>query len=250
MKDMPKTGTGAAEQFFASWREINRLFQFVLQLVGRSEQAASTAHEVLVETAKSDEERKKLEKDWGEREKRGPVAELKNNRQLFLEVMLVRHIENYLNYLSSLLYEIFVSRPETLKSSDKVEVAKILDHESIESFVRSLAERKVESLSYSSFRNVTMFFQDRFGLSLADDSEMNTLNEFIEIRNISVHNRCIVNQRFVSRLTLDPKLIGKKKRLFIADLDRLVPQLLKIVTRVDRDARKKLKIKGKRFARG
>ncbi|WP_143557728.1 hypothetical protein [Solemya velum gill symbiont] len=206
------------------------------------------AAEVLIETAHSEEERLRLERRLADNEEKGAVAELINNRQIFLEIMLVRHIENFLNYLSSLIYLIFVTRPETLKSSDKVEVSRVLEHESIESLVRSLAQSKVESLSYSSFSKLSGFFQDRFGLEITDESTMAMLNEIIEIRNIFVHSRCIINQRYVARMNADPELIGKKRELYMADLDRFVPELVKIVSKIDRETRKKLKVKGKRFS--
>ena len=62
----------------------------------------------------------------------------------------MRHVENFLNYLSSLLNEIFIQRPEILKSSEKIDLEIVLGHSSIEDLVQTIAERKVENLSYKS----------------------------------------------------------------------------------------------------
>ena len=65
------------------------------------------------------------------------IDELKNNRQVLLEIVLVRHIENYLNFLSGLLFEVFRQRPETLKSSERVELATVLRYESLDTCRRA-----------------------------------------------------------------------------------------------------------------
>lgn len=128
-----------------------------------------------------------MEEKWSSR--KGPADELKANRQLLIETILVRHIEDFINYLSAVLFEIFTTRPETLKSSDKVEVSKVLEHDSIESLVREIAENKVDSLSYSSFSKMSDFFEERFNIAIASKEDIESIKEFIEIRNIFVHNR-------------------------------------------------------------
>lgn len=214
-------------------------------MVNHIDAAAESAHKVLVETAHDEQERMRLIKD---RESRARATEqLAKHRQVFLEIILVRHVENYLSFLSSVLFEIFVQRPETLKSSEKVELDVILTHDSVESLVRSMAERKVESLSYKSFGDLNLYFQERFSIPLFDDNELPAIIEAIETRNISVHNRCIINQRFLSRTNGHSSLLGHRKDLYIQHNDGLVPLLAKSVKSVDQSARKRLKLKGIRF---
>lgn len=183
----PKTGTKAAKDFYDSWNDINRLFNFIINLVGRSEHVAKTAHDALLNFEKDPQKKAAMEEKWSSR--KGPADELKANRQLLIETILVRHIEDFINYLSAVLFEIFTTRPETLKSSDKVEVSKVLEHDSIESLVREIAENKVDSLSYSSFSKMSDFFEERFNIAIASKEDIESIKEFIEIRNIFVHNR-------------------------------------------------------------
>jgi hypothetical protein len=241
---VPRTGTNAAKEFFASWHDINRLFDFVLSLVGNAERVAVIAHEALVQTG-DPIKKAEMEAEWKGR--RSAVDELKANRQLLLETILVRHVENFLNYLSSVLFEIFTARPETLKSADKVEVSAVLQHDSFESLVREIAENKVDSLSYSSFGTLAKFFEERFHIKIAEDSDIEFIGGYIEVRNISVHNRCYINKRFISRMHLDVSEIGKKKHLYGPDLEVLIPKLAEIVKGVDVAVRRKMKVKGVRF---
>jgi hypothetical protein len=242
---LPRTGTKAAKEFYTSWHDINRLFNFVLRLAGSAEHVATTAHSALIDTEHDPVKRAKMEAEWKKR--RTAIDELKANRQLLLETILVRHIENFVNYLSAVLFEIFTSRPETLNSSDKVEVSEVLQHGSIESLVRVIAETKVDSLSYSSFGKLSEFFHERFRIGIADDSDLKLIHEYIEVRNISVHNRCYINKRFIARMKLDGSELGKKKHLYVQDLDVLIPKLAEVVKGVDVIVRRKLKIKGVRF---
>jgi hypothetical protein len=242
---IPKIGTNAAKDFFSSWRDINRLFDFVLQLAGHAEHVAQTAHKALVDTEPDESKRADMVGKWKSR--RSSIDELKANRQLLLETILVRHVENFINYLSFVLFEIFTSRPETLKSSDKVEVSKVLEHDSIESLVREIAETKVDSLSYSSFSKLSEFFEERFHIQIADDADAKLIHEYIEIRNISVHNRCYINKRFVSRMNLPLTEIGKKRELYVHDMDAIIPKLADVVKLMDVIVRRKMKVKGARF---
>ncbi|MDP3097441.1 MAG: hypothetical protein Q8M86_05810 [Syntrophales bacterium] len=244
----PKIGTQAAKEFFSSWRDINRLFDFVLLLAGSAEQVAKTAHETLIKTEHDEGKRAEMEAKWKSR--RSAIDELKANRQLLLETILVRHVENFINYLSAVLFEIFTTRPETLKSSDKVEVSKVLEHDSIESLVREIAETKVDSLSYSSFSKLSEFFEERFRIPIASESDAKLIHEYIEIRNISVHNRCHVNKRFVARMNLAATEIGKKKAIYGEALDMLTTKLAEVVKAMDIVVRRKMKVKGVRFGVG
>lgn len=241
-------GTKAAKDFFSSWRDINRLFDFVLLLVGSAEHVAKTAHQALIDTEDDETKRAEMEAKWKSR--RSSLDELKANRQLLLETILVRHVENLINYLAAVLYEIFTSRPETLKSSDKVEVSEVLAHDSIEALVREIAEAKVDSLSYSSFSKLSEFFEERFRIRISDEADVKLIHEYIEIRNISVHNRCYINKRFISRMSLTPTEIGKKKELYGKDLDMLIPKLAEVVKAMDVIVRQKMKVKGVRFSVG
>lgn len=244
--ETPKTGTKAAKDFYDSWKDINRLFNFILNLVGRAEHVAKTAHDALISVEKDPEKKSAMEERWSSR--KGAVDELKANRQLLIETILVRHMENFINYLSAVLFEIFITRPETLKSSDKVDVSKVLEHDSIESLVREIAENKVDSISYSSFSKMSEFFEERFKISLASKEDIQLIHEYIEIRNISVHNRCFINKRFVARTNLESNNLGKKKELFSEQLDILIPKLSEIVKATDLLVRRKMKVKGIRFS--
>ncbi len=242
---IPKLGTTASRDFFVSWTEISEFFNFVLRLVGHLEAAGDRAHKALVETAPDQAERERLVRAWDLRV--GPADQLANYRQIFLEIILARHIENYLNYISGLLFEIYTQRPETLRSGEMLELSTVLSHDNMNDLVKTIAERKVESLSYRSFQDLSGYFEDRFGLVLFPEDEIDSVVEAIETRNISVHNRCIMNERYIKRTGKSRSLLGKQRELFLPHIHELAPMFLRGVRRLDKDARRKLKMRGTRF---
>ncbi|NBB80419.1 MAG: hypothetical protein GVY36_13425 [Verrucomicrobia bacterium] len=214
-------------------------------MAGSMDSMAETAHKALLEVEEDPRKKREMEEQFASRE--GMVGVLKKNRQVLLEIVLVRHVENYLNYLSGVLFEIFRQRPETLRSSEQVALSDVLSHSSLDQFIHAEAEKRVNRLSYSSFGELSDYFLERFSLQLFPEDEKSLVIEAIEIRNISVHNRCIVNERFCNRTGMDPKKIGKRKELFIDTLNQVVPILFAGVRALDKNARRKLKLKGKRF---
>lgn len=244
---VPKVGTLACQDFFNTYLAIESFFLWILTMVKRiddMEEANLKLYSVLKDP-KVDQEIKQRRATG---RKMADVA--KSNRQFFLETALVRHVENYLNYLSSLLLEIFTRRPETLRSSERVEISAVLSFQSIPDLVKAFAERKVENLSYSSIGELCEFFRERFKVELFPATQMPTVIEAVEIRNISVHNRCIINNRYVQKTGADPAQIGKIKELFTEDLDRFVIVFLRSVKEVDKKVRSKLKVNGHRLKIG
>ncbi|HYE32893.1 MAG TPA: hypothetical protein VEH27_15810 [Methylomirabilota bacterium] len=228
-KDKKYTRPGA--QFTFNLVSIGRFDRFLKQVVHHVDYVSNSARTVLRDVLPEDEA-KELEDKPGI----SACEKFQANRQLYLEMMLVRHVENFLNYFSSLLYEIFTHRPETLRSSDKVELSAVLKHPTIESFIREAAERKTEIASYGSFQDLLELFADRFGLTLGEEELIQTTLEAIEIRNISVHNRCIINRRFLSRTGRDPADLGKTLVLEPAYVEALYFVLFAIVDRFEDQA--------------
>lgn len=240
---IPEQGTAACRDFFLAYVQINSFLAFVIRnacLVDHSAEVIHRTHIIL-----APEKRSNLEALWARRE--SSVELIRDQRQFLLEIVLVRHVENYHNYLSSLLLEIFVQKPETLRSSDKIEVEEVLRHSSVEAIVRMVAERKVESLSYRSFSDLKAFFADRFSLELVPEEHYKTVAHAIELRHLSAHNRFIVDRRFHSRTGDTTTPVGERKELFLQYLESLLPVLVGSVRAVDSRASSHLALTTVRF---
>ncbi len=255
VSNVPKLGTPAAKRFFDTWFMITDFMNFHISMFCDIETRNKKAKEVWVEVKKILGEKLYYEtlgeaaKDKEDAQEKGISVKDRfvSHIWFFLEIILVRHMENYLNYLAELLFEIFSKKPQTLISSGKIEVKEIIRHDSIDSLIRSIAEDKVEAMSYKSFRDLSDFFAKHFNLILVQEDKLAEIIKAIEIRNISVHNRCIINERYVKRVGGDCQ-IGQQKKVKLGYLGMLIDLLAECVNKTDEEARAKFKLKEEKIS--
>lgn len=245
----PKLGTGAFKDFALSWMQIQDFLNFVLLMAAQIDGSAKSAHNALLGFEPDPQKKNEMEARWKAR--KPALRQIAENRQFLSEVILVRHVENYLNFLSSLLFRIFTQRPETLRSNETVKFEDVLKHDSLESMIGFLAQKKVESLSYTSLEELDAYFSEKFSLEIVSKKDRQFLNDAVEIRNISVHNRCRIDTKYLRKTgaakPVDTSQVGNTKQLGIDDLDKLVPMLFASACRLDKQARKQLKLRASRF---
>lgn len=226
----PAIGTQASFAFFETWAATNSLMGFIFALAGHASRASAEAGKVLDELARNG-----VPLPWRKAGSRAdPLKELTAHTQLLWELLLSRHVDNWLNYVASLLYEIFRARPGMLKTKDaKLDVATVLEQATIDDVVHLLAQRKVHELSYRPFAELCAFFEQQ-GLPIGREEDRAYISEAIEVRNIAVHNRCVVNEFFVRRVPLaGADAIGKKRWLNVRDVEPLAIVLAHVVREVD-----------------
>lgn len=168
----------------------------------------------------------------------GPaIAELRKHRYLLLQLFVARGVDNYLSYLSDLLKLVFTTRPETMRSGETVRLDELLRHQSMDDLISGLAEQRVEVLGYKSIRELSNYLDSHIGFSLCDDPEiMEGIAFIVDLRNLTVHNRGIINRRFSSR---HPKYGLKVGHFVSLDYDAVVGHLVHLArsaTEIDRRA--------------
>ncbi len=124
--------------------------------------------------------------------------------EMYGQVLLTRDVDAFQRYLTKMLSRIYTERPETLKSSEKVEIRDVLRFKNMEGFISYIAEKRVHELSYKGMREILEFLEKRHGLKVdCCDSKLTTAIEFIEVRNIVVHNAGLVSDLFIKRTKRD-----------------------------------------------
>lgn len=245
---VPDKGTSACGEFFNSYKKISDFMFLILNMILHIDNSSKMSRDIQLkllelipleeEIIKEEIEGIKVRAESGS----GVIDSFKIHLQFFYEIILARHIENYLVYLSSILNEIFIKRPETLKSSEKVEVETILSHSSLEGLIQSIAERKVNELSYKSIEDLNKYFTDKFNINIANPDEISIIIDAIETRNISVHNRCIVNKRYFSKTGKEDFEIGTLRKLSSEDLETFAKTIKNSVIGIDKRAVESLKL--------
>lgn len=120
------------------------------------------------------------------------------------EFGLTRSVDSYLTYVSDVLTEALISRPELLKRQDQVSLEDVLRHDSLAEFAQWAAEQRVLRLSYKGLEEIGQYFEKRLGLKLCDDKfAWSQLQKAVAVRNLVVHRRGIIDERFKRQIRVD-----------------------------------------------
>ena len=142
-----------------------------------------------------------------------------------LELVAVRLSENFEIYLSDLLIILHLKQPD-LMSKERLSGKQILECKTYDNVLRALAEACVYDIIREGLETTQMAIKSKFKLKVFDEhSDIERVNRYNQERNLLVHNRGIVNKRFLSkvpdassykegeRLTVDAKTL-KDRFLF------------------------------------
>ncbi len=222
----PRLATGPCSRFFDFDEEIGGFFVFFVRWTRRPDEM----YEDVVKLAYQDEP-EKLKALLAE--PKGGESRVKRFARFVMEMMLVRGTDNFLTYLSELLALIFTSCPETLKSAETVKLDEVLQHATMDDLLKRLAERRVERLSYQGMKDLQKDLAEKLNFEIFPSFEpFSRAVRIIEIRNLFVHNRGIVNRTFQARTGDSSLAIGSLFELgphpLISDLDFLARSVLDI----------------------
>ena len=135
---------------------------------------------------------------------------LRAQRHVFLHMGLARAVDSYLTYLSELLAQLVVNSPEALSSSERVDLARLLEHDSIDDFIEAMAQERVSELSRRGVETPESFLADRFGFQLyLVDGELERAIRLAETHRLIVHHRGCVTRRYLARLPSDRSKLGQ-----------------------------------------
>ena len=122
------------------------------------------------------------------------------HRPFVNQVMLSRAVESFDLYLTTILRDIFLVRPEMLKSEGTIDVATVIEAGTYDDLIWQLVDRKTHELSYKSLSVLRKYIATRTGIDLfANEDAFETALLASEIRNLIAHNDCIVNGLFKAR---------------------------------------------------
>ena len=154
------------------------------------------------------------------------TEQLQVQKPCLYQMTFSRVVDNFLSYISGLLFEIFVQKPETLRTKEKIDVTIALDFTEKEQLIHYLAEQKVNELAYKGITELSEYLDSTLGFPLVENkAELSEINRIVQIRNLIIHNRGIVNKRAADKcpsigtgvgdeITLDVKAVLEAYDLF------------------------------------
>jgi hypothetical protein len=204
----PDTMTECCSRFFKEREELLDFIGFIVGSATRTEEVGRVLSETLLNVADTAEDREHYERSL--EEGLGVLKKLGTHGQLILQTMLNRAVDNYLTYISELMALSFRTRPETLRSSETVRLDTVLKHDTMDDLISDLADKRVNQLSHQGMSHLAAYLSDKLGFDLFEwQEDLQRAVLAIEVRNLIVHNRAVVNAHFLSRLPDYPASAGE-----------------------------------------
>lgn len=150
------------------------------------------------------------------------------------EFGVTRSVENFLVYVSDVISEVLIACPHLLKSQEQVTLEDVLQHGTIAEFVSWAAEKRVAQLSFQGLDDIAQYVTKRLGLNLhQDEDDWVSLKKGVQLRNLIVHRRSRVDERFI-RLTGEKGLVkGGSYPTTMPDYVHAARSAMKIVSEFD-----------------
>lgn len=156
-------------------------------------------------------------------------------------ILFSSYVDNFETYLSDLLYEIFLAKPETLKSEEPVTIEEVLNFSDLQEFVKYWAKHKIGKLQKGSVKGFIKENKQISKLGVIDEAEQNEIEKTLQIRHLYSHRNGIVDEKFL-RYFPTGWVINSEHQLSIYEFcDKLV-YLVLIVQKIDLAASSKFKL--------
>lgn len=236
--------------FLRDYHKVVDLFYFTLNLAHNADNASLNASKALLPLAKNDVEKRRLQDNIDNPER--AVKKLYDFSTVNSKNLTTNIADAFLWFVSKSIQGAMRKKPEMVKSGESVKVEEIFNFSRKRDLIDYLIDRRVNSLSYGGMSKVESFINDSMGVTIFPDEEDRTLMQvFVEVRNIQVHNRGIVNRVFLSRVPHHPKFQFIEGERAHMDFDMLLA-LSRVCVRsaIDLDTKicEKFGIKRKRYS--
>ena len=137
-------------------------------------------------------------------------------------------------YLADLLLEIYLAKPNTLKSKSTVTVEEVLECRSIEEFVRFEANRRVQKLKRGDLNGFVASLKKSTGLDVFQEAEIVQVEDVFQIRHLYTHNNGRVDAEFLAKShNVDGWALGDEHLVSFGELCETAELFLKTVKRLD-----------------
>ena len=237
---VPTFCSGPGKQYFDSTFQTINLFNFVIDLVLKSDYAAHMAR-----CALDDNE---LPKDMspGDLAVKSPgprTKMLRQHSQLLLEMILSRVVDEFSTYLSEIIREVLKTKPEILRTREQLRLDYVLRFESLPELTKDLIERKVADLSYRGFSELLDWLNQKLGISVTPgQTNTATIIEIIETRNLIAHNRSTIGAKYLKKVAGTSFNPGDKRKINVEYLFNSIEALMAFVRCVDETVAKKFSL--------
>lgn len=140
--------------------------------------------------------------------------------------------DNFETYLSDLLFEIFLAKPETLKSKQEVTIEEVLNCSDMQDFVHYWAKQKIGKLQKGSVKGFIEDTKQIKDLDVLGKVEIKEIDKLLQIRHLFSHRNGIVDEKF---LKFYPNIapLNSEFNMAISDIVVKLEYLIEVANRID-----------------
>lgn len=120
-----------------------------------------------------------------------------------------------------------------MRSGREVKLAEVLRCSIIDEFIERQIVRQVDELAFAGFDNIVAFLRDKVGLApIWGSADYKATKQAIAFRNLIVHNRGQVNERFLAETGLSLR-VGETVCMWTKDAVGFCEQIVRIAEQID-----------------
>jgi hypothetical protein len=153
---------------------------------------------------------------------------------VLLRLLVCSIFDNLEIYLGDLLFEIWLSNPNMLKSTAEISVEEVLNCSDIEEFVRYYARKRISNMTKGSIKKFIKENTQIASLKAISDVDQQTIDNLMQIRHLFTHRNGIVDDKF-SRKFRDAQ-VGSDYMLTVNEVINHLEYLIDIIHQVDKAA--------------
>lgn len=210
----PTSGTTALAQLVADLEEIILFVAVTRDHADRVDEMRKIAAKAL---AGVDGEGSENAIRWEGMKKEAPgpaVKKLQEFVDLQRKTTFASGVDAFLSYVANLLKIIHLTRPEMLRTEEKVSFSEISQFSRMKDLTDYLIDKRVMDLTFKSIHQLQQEIETRHGFRLMRNRRsLDLVARYIEKRNLLIHNGGIVNRRYLQRTGDSRQKLGESIRL-------------------------------------
>ena len=161
--------------------------------------------------------------------------------KILVRILFSSCADTFESYLSDLLYEIYLAKPQTLMSDEQVTITDVLRCTDIEEFVDFWARKKLAKLQRGSVKGFITDNKQFKSLNVFDSTQEAEIEKILQIRHLYSHKNGIVDEKFLSYFP-DQFTLNSEHRMTIEQVIDCWECLADTVERVDAAALNKFSL--------
>ena len=115
---------------------------------------------------------------------------------MLMRILFASCADTFETFMSGLLYEVYLAKPETLKSDAPVKVKDVLDRADMDEFITWYAKEKLKKLQRGSVKGFIAENPTIKSLNAFDDTRVGEIEKILQIRHLYTHQNGIVDDKF------------------------------------------------------